>query len=80
MRQKKASLHVSVDEKLKHRLQLIAAHLSVPMSHLVSMSLGKFAMQYERKFIDIIDPCETDKDLASQLQSDQHSEASLDTG
>ncbi len=80
MRPKKASIHVSVDEKLKQRLQLIAMRLSVPMSHLVSLSLGRVALQYERDFLESTGESESTTNRCDLILDEHHSEASLDTG
>ncbi len=44
---RRSSLHVSIDLELSNRLRVIAAHMSLPLSHLASHALSRAAMEYE---------------------------------
>ena len=43
----KSSLHVSVDAELKGRIQAVAQRMSIPVSHLTSLSLSRAVRQFE---------------------------------
>lgn len=45
---RRSSLHVSIDMELSNRLRVIAARMSLPLSHLASHALSHAAMEYEQ--------------------------------
>jgi post-segregation antitoxin (ccd killing protein) len=46
-RRQKASLHISIDAGLSHRLRRVAAVMSIPLSHLTSLAISRAVRQFE---------------------------------
>jgi len=46
-RKRKASLHISLDADLSRRLRLVSEKMSIPLSHLSSLALGRAVLAFE---------------------------------
>jgi hypothetical protein len=46
-RKRKASLHISLDADLSRRLRAVSEKMSIPLSHLSSLALGRAVLAFE---------------------------------